>query len=245
MINILILLGFSKVSARWIPHSLTEEEKKKRFYYSKNMLRRFKREKDKFLGNLITGDESWIPFFIHETKEKSKEWIKKGERVLLKVRPNRFSKKLMLSVFWDKEGLLFLELTSKTITADTYIQTLENLQKEIKVLRPNMKKIILLHDNAKSHTERKVKEKIMEFKWGLLDHPPYSPDLSPSDYYLFRPLKNELRGIRYPNKEELEFSIRAWFHKQQPDFFQKGIYKLLERWKFCKEVEGDYLEKKK
>ena len=208
------------------------------------MLERFKKEKDKFLGNLITGDESWMPFFIHETKEKSKEWRKKGEKAPLKVKPNRFAKKLMLSVFWDRKGLLLLELTSKSIDAGTYIETLEGLQKEIRRLRPNMKKIILLHDNARPHTAKKVKEKITEFKWEILNHPPYSPDLSPSDYYLFGSLKNELRGINYPNKEELEFAIRAWFDKQEPDFFSKGIYKLVERWKSCQEVEGNYFEKK-
>ena len=61
-----------------------KNRKKNQFDHSKNMIERFEKEKDKFLGNLITGDESWIPFFIHETKEKSKEWIKKGVKGTIK-----------------------------------------------------------------------------------------------------------------------------------------------------------------
>ena len=168
-------------------------------------------------------------FLFMKQKRNPKEWMRKGEKVPLKVKPNRFSKKIMLSVFWDSKGLLLLELTSKSKNADAYIETLNNLKEEIKILRPKMKKIIFLHDNTRPHSAKKVGEKINQFEWELLNHPPYSPDLAPSDYYLFGSLKNELRGIRYPNKEELEFSIRAWFDKQEPDFFKKGIYKLLER----------------
>jgi len=46
-------------------------------------------------------------------------------------------------------------------------------------------KVILLHDNASSHTAKLVKETIEAFGWEILSHAAYSPDLVPSDYYLF------------------------------------------------------------
>jgi len=46
-------------------------------------------------------------------------------------------------------------------------------------------KVILLHDNASSHTAKVVKETIEAFGWEILSHAAYSPDLAPSDYRLF------------------------------------------------------------
>ena len=82
-------------------------------------------------------------------------------------------------------------------------------------------------------------------KWENIDHPPYSPDLSPSDYYIFAPLKEYLSWITYPNIEELSFSVNNWFSKKDASFYQIGIHKLPEKWKLCIESEGNYFEKKK
>jgi hypothetical protein len=40
--------------------------------------------------------------------------------------------------------------------------------------------------------------------WELLSHPPYSPNLTPSDYRLFVPLKNHLRGHHYETDEAVQ-----------------------------------------
>ena len=53
-------------------------------------------------------------------------------------------------------------------------------------------KVILLHDNAPSHTAKPVKETIEAFSWEILSHAAYSPDLAPSDYYLFASMGHAL-----------------------------------------------------
>jgi len=45
--------------------------------------------------------------------------------------------------------------------------------------------VILLHDNAPSHTAKLVKETIETFGWEILSHAAYSPNLAQSDYHLF------------------------------------------------------------
>ena len=55
--------------------------------------------------------------------------------------------------------------------------------------------ILLLHDNARPHSAAQTQDLITSFKWEQMDHPPYSPDLVPSDYHLFPHLKNFLGGI--------------------------------------------------
>ena len=58
----------------------------------------------------------------------------------------------------------------------------------------NRDRPILLHDNARPHTASRMQLKILELDLETIHHPPYSPDLSPSDYYLFRNLDNFLQG---------------------------------------------------
>jgi histone-lysine N-methyltransferase SETMAR len=67
--------------------------------------------------------------------------------------------------------------------------------------------ILLHHVNARSHTARAAQERIQELLWELLEHPPYSLDLAPSDFHPFGPLKNYLDGIHFPDDEEVEMAM--------------------------------------
>ncbi|XP_014790550.1 histone-lysine N-methyltransferase SETMAR-like [Octopus bimaculoides] len=68
----------------------------------------------------------------------------------------------------------------------------------------NRKYVIFHHDNARPHTARLTKTLLEELGWEILPHPPYSPDLAPSDYHLFRGLQNHLDGLRLATREETE-----------------------------------------
>ena len=105
--------------------------------------------------------------------------------------------------------------------------------------------VLLLHDNAPLHKSRVAQAAIRECKFEQLNHPPYSPDLAPSDYYLFRNLKYHLRGTRFRDDDELKAVTEAWFEDQIDDFnFSfKGTDCLKEKWAKCIEVKGDYIEK--
>lgn len=79
----------------------------------------------------------------------------------------------------------------------------------------------------------------------MLNHPPYSPDLAPCDYYLFPKLKKELRGKKFSNDEEVKSAISAYFEDKDNTFFFDGINKLIERSEKCIRVKGEYIEKEK
>jgi len=84
---------------------------------------------------------------------------------------------------------------------------------------------------------------IQKLKWNVLPHPPYSPDLAPSDYHFFGPLKEHLGGKRFRNNEEVIQSLQEWVHWQPKGFFLSGIRKLTDRWRKCIANQGDYVEK--
>ena len=68
-------LKFRKVSARWVPHSLTEEQKERLVSWCQFMLEKFDNGKSKHVYDIVTGDESWIYQFDPETKRQSSVWI--------------------------------------------------------------------------------------------------------------------------------------------------------------------------
>jgi len=62
---------------------------------------------------------------------------------------------------------------------------------------------LLQHDSAPAHMSRVAQAIVKDIGFEQLYHPPYSPDLTPSDFYLFRHLKQHLRGTRFFDDDEL------------------------------------------
>jgi len=91
-------------------------------------------------------------------------------------------------IFWDRKGILLTEFMAPgtTITSEVYCETLNKLRRSIqnKWHRMLAKGIVLLHNNARPHTVA-CTNALMKLNWEIFDHPPYSPDLAPSDYHLF------------------------------------------------------------
>jgi hypothetical protein len=55
----------------------------------------------------------------------------------------------------------------------------------------------MYHDNGRPHSANQTTATLRSFKWEVLQHPPYSPDLASSDFHLFGPLKHHLSGERF------------------------------------------------
>ncbi|XP_046354018.2 histone-lysine N-methyltransferase SETMAR-like [Haliotis rufescens] len=121
--------------------------------------------------------------------------------------------KIRATVFLDSKGVLMIDYKppKKTITGAYYADLMKKLPNAIKEKQRGMLTagVLLLHDNAPVHKSRVAQAAIRECKFEHLNHPPYSPDLAPSDYYLFRNLKSHLRGTRFANDDDL--IAEAWF----------------------------------
>jgi histone-lysine N-methyltransferase SETMAR len=83
-------------------------------------------------------------------------------------------------------------------------------------------------------------QKIKDLNWEILDHPPYSPDLAPSDYHLFRSLQNHLNNKKFERFEEVNDDILAYFESKPRSFYKAGIEKLVTRWETVKASNGNY-----
>jgi len=71
--------------------------------------------------------------------------------------------------------------------------------------------VLYHHDNVPSHTSLKAMAKLDQLRFELVAHPPYSPDLVSSDYYLFPNLKRWLEGKRFTSNEEVIAETEAYF----------------------------------
>ncbi|EFN84303.1 Histone-lysine N-methyltransferase SETMAR, partial [Harpegnathos saltator] len=102
-------------------------------------------------------------------------------------------------------------------------------------------KVISLHDNAPSHTAKLVKETIEAFSWEILSHAAYSPDLAPSDYYLFASMRHAFAEQRFSSYENVRKWLDDWFASKEQQFFSRGIHKLSDVWEKCIASDGQYL----
>ena len=84
---------------------------------------------------------------------------------------------------------------------------------------------------------------ITDLHFECLPHPPYSPDLAPSDLHMFGPLKEAMGGKKFHSDEEVRHTVHEWLRGLPKEFFSKGIYALCKRWRTCIERGGDYVEK--
>ena len=90
---------------------------------------------------------------------------------------------------------------------------------------------------------RVVRTALKECGFEELSHPPYSPDLAPSDFHLFPNLKKHLRGRRFSCDKDLKVETEQWLSDQNEGFFSEGVDKLRQRYQLCIDKQGGYVEK--
>ena len=105
------------------------------------------------------------------------------------------------------------------------------------------KRVLLLHDNARPHMAAHRVDTLRALKFEVLKHPPYSPDLAPSDFHLFGNLKEHLQGQKFADDNEVMEVVQSWLKATPKSFFLEGIRKLVDRWTNCVVKQGDYVEK--
>jgi len=98
----------------------------------------------------------------------------------------------------DQDGILLIDYLPKgqTINAEYYVSLLVQLKEILKKKRRGKvtKGILFLHDNVPAHRTLATQKKLAYLGFHSLDHPPYSPELAPSDYHLFSGLRKTIES---------------------------------------------------
>ncbi|GFT36255.1 histone-lysine N-methyltransferase SETMAR [Nephila pilipes] len=103
-----------KLCARFVPHTLTTDQKEHRIASSEDLIAAAD-EDPNFLKPIVTGDESWCLEYDPETKRQSSEWTSPGKGRPMKVRASKSKTKTMLLVFFDSRGIIHHEFLSTRV----------------------------------------------------------------------------------------------------------------------------------
>ena len=240
-------LNMNKVCARWVPRMLTEQMKANRLEKSRENLGLMEASMENFEKRIVTGDETWVYHYDPECKQQSKEWKHPSSPTPKKFKASKSAGKVMCTVFWDCRGPLLVDFLEgkRTITGQYYVTLIDKLREEIKSKRRGKLRAtpLLLHDNAPAHTSHVAKAAVAKNGFVELPHPPYSPDLAPSDFFLFPKMKAELKGQRFSNDDEVKEAVITYLEQQEESFYLEGIRMLTTRYQKCIAIEGDYVEK--
>ncbi len=80
-----------------------------------------------------------------------------------------------------------------------------------------------------------------QLKWDVFHHPTYLPDVVPSDH-LIPGLKCDLGSQHFAMEEDLQSAVTE-FAKQDTEWYNTGIYKLILRYNKCLNEQVDYVKK--
>ncbi|QQP35734.1 Mariner Mos1 transposase [Caligus rogercresseyi] len=223
-------LGLSIKSARWIPKMLTEDHKMKRVRCAKAFLKLNFELGLGFLDKIVTMDET-------SSQRGSSQWLPKGSNPPLKFKRQESKKKQMVLSFFDNCGVIFQHnLPMKTS------DVIKMFLKKFKEKRPEMaKRDWYFHfDNAPCHTANSTKEFLAKKGIKVIDHPPYSPDLAPIDFFYFPVIKKMLEGVEIVNKSVQKEWIRVG-RAIPEDRFREAFRKWVERWEKCIRIGGSHV----
>jgi histone-lysine N-methyltransferase SETMAR len=172
--------------------------------------------------------------------------IANGQNCLSMVEKSLDDDLCQATVFCDWQKNLMIDSLHKgsTVTGEYYANLMHRLRDSIKVKRCEKltQDVLLLRDHASVHKSRLSKAAIAECDFVEIDHPPYSPDLIPFDYFSFPNLKKTLRGTKMRDDEELRAAVEWHFADKPNEYFYNGLKMLLKRCNTCIQKQKAYIQ---
>jgi hypothetical protein len=165
-----------------------------------------------FLNKIITGDETWLFAYDPETKRESSEWVGETFPRPKKLKFQRSRIKTMLLFFFDSQGVVHKEFVpkGKTVNAEFYKGVMGRIPWAHSTCLSScilLSRFFLLHDNAPAHKAASFCQFLTPNNVTILHHPPYFPDLSAPDYFLFLKLKMKLKGLHFADVAEIQEAV--------------------------------------
>jgi hypothetical protein len=177
-------LNYSARNYRFVPHTLTEAQKRERMEKSKALLSLLAKAKRRAWQFIITDDESWFFYYISH----SKIWLPADADTPEVAKQLINTSKIIITIFWNPFGIqvlaMFPEKTS--FDAEYFIDYVLTPIEELPAMcaAVTQKQTLVIHmDNSLIHKSKAAIEKIASLRLKIAHHPPYSPDLAPLDFF--------------------------------------------------------------
>jgi len=233
-------LQLRKFKCKWIPYPLTEIRKQNRIH-SATLLLPILQDPDQ-MQITITGDQAW--FYLHNPHKA--QWADSSSKVTIHAKKTIQSKKVMVTILWGIGGFYLVEQlpSDQSFNSLYFVTLLQKLKKKLSQTKA-MKKIkqFNIHlDNAKVHRSHYTMEKADELGFHMLPHPPYSPDLAPSDFFLFGYIKHHLQGYDFHSPEHLMMKIHEIIRNIPADMLESVMVEWIQRLSSVASSDGSYVE---
>jgi hypothetical protein len=149
---------------------------------------------------VVTFDEAWVYF----SNQHEQIWLPEDEDPPTNARPTIDSPKTMLTVLWNPHGFHVIKVLPRGCKW-TSPYSIDNILPEICPLHiaGDRRKFEIHADNARPHVSTSVKRYMEEHSLRAAPNPPYSPDLAPSNFFLFGYVKRALQRSEFQTVEEL------------------------------------------
>ena len=125
------------------------------------------------------------------------------------------------------------------------MEVLKRLREEVRRKRPERfaNSWILHHDNAPAHTALSVRELLATKQITyVLEHPVYSPDLAPIEFFLFPKINEILKGRHFVDIDDIRSNTTAALKAIPQNQFEKYFEGWTRRWHRCIASQGEYFE---
>ena len=195
---------------KWIPHSLNFSQKKNRKEMSLELFHILKKARHNAYANIITGDQSW--FTYNYAPEGA--WVLEDDKAPVFEKSRICLEKMMITVIWGVYGTYIIddlpegEHYTSTYFVEHILKPLE--EQKGKIWRTRSKPKIWLHlDNCRVHNSQYTQKEMEKSRFERTPHPPYSPDIAPSDFFLFGYVKRKLIGHSFQTREALYQAIKS------------------------------------
>jgi histone-lysine N-methyltransferase SETMAR len=239
-------LGMKKYSRRWLRHLLTGSQKAARVDSSREMLKILRAAESNHFDGIVTGHESWFRYAY----EFDSMFARSRADVVPRSRPEFGGRKIMITVFFSVRTLVVMDALPKDskFNQEYFInRVLACLNKEKKnYARRNPSSVLhlcIVHmDNSMCHNGEKIVGEFQRKDLTRMPHQPYSPDISPCDFWFFGMVKQQLKGQEFESHSEIEAAItRIWEDLTLPD-----VESVFQSWKtrleWVVQHDGDYYE---
>jgi histone-lysine N-methyltransferase SETMAR len=166
-------------------------------------------ERDRAWHDIVTLDESWFSL----STDHAFLWRPQGETVPEPERHTVQSKKFMLTIVWNPRRFRLITVLPKgcKFNSSHYITEILSPLSEWRSADAHgrTRKLMVYADNARPHVSRQTIDYLKRNGMKRAPHPPYSPDLAPSDFYLFCYVKGCLAGHSFENADALFGAVQG------------------------------------
>jgi hypothetical protein len=188
----------------------------------------------------LTGDESW--FWL--TIDCEQQWLLSGAE-----RPTRPSKmnsspKAIISIFWSPLGFPVIQVLPPKVTFTSKL-FIDAILLHIVAAKPAVdpgRRLVLHMDNASPPRAILTARNPEQNRMTTNRHLAFSPDLTPSGFFLFGALKGQISGCISGSPDELVEAIREVATAIPRTTFERAFLEWEERLHRCIDINGAYVD---